>query len=101
MALPAAPTYTLGTPFITTLRLALLTVWEKWPHRLIQDNNGKSYTAKQLIDNQNIGTKALMQAMVEYCPELGTITWVSQGVRQGILYQVQGFGVSAPGGVGI
>jgi hypothetical protein len=98
---PSLPTYLQGTPFICTLRIALLDVWSRWPHRLIEDNNGNFYTAKQLIDNHNMGTKALMQSMVEYCPELGTITWVSQGVRQSVLYQVQGFGISAPGGVGI
>lgn len=82
------PTYLEGTPYITTLRLALLTIWEKWPYRLIHDQNGNAYTARQLINNQNMGTKALMQVMCEYCPELGTIVWVSGGVRQSVIYTV-------------
>ena len=87
--LPGPPNYPNGNPFISTLRIALLNVWSRSPHRLIKDNNGNSYTAKQLINNHNLGTYGLMQVMVEYSPELGTITWVYQGKRQGILYQVQ------------
>lgn len=82
------PTYTQGTPFISTLRIALLTIWGKWPYRLIQDQNGNLYTAQQLLNNQNPGTKALMHVMVEYAPETGSIVWVTNGVRTATLYNV-------------
>lgn len=82
------PGYVQGTPYISTLRIALLTIWAKWPYRLIEDQNGNFYTARQLLLNPNSGTKALMEVMVEYAPDLGTIVWVSGGVRQATIYTV-------------
>lgn len=86
---PPVPAYGLGTPYISTLRIALLTIWSKSPYRLIQEaSTGNYYTAEQLLNNQNQGTKALMQVMVQYDPVAGTIVWVTQGVRQTLLYTV-------------
>jgi hypothetical protein len=82
------PTYVGGNPFISTLRIALLDIWSRWPYRLIEDQNGNLYTAQQLIKNQNPGTRALMAVMVEYDPTLGTIVWVTQGIRTATLYVV-------------
>jgi hypothetical protein len=83
-----APAYPNGTPGVSTLRIALLNIWAKWPYRLIQDYNGKLYTASELINNPNPGTNALMQKMVNYDPITGTIVWVNQGVRVATLYTV-------------
>jgi hypothetical protein len=92
ITLAPAPNYPNGPPGIRRLSDVFRQIRAQRPNAYLTDWNGNIYSIVALIRGQwspNGQPKdGLFQTMVEYCPELGTIVWVSGGIRQGIIYAV-------------
>jgi hypothetical protein len=93
--LAPAPNYPNGNPGIRRLADVFWGIRNQRPSAYLTDWNGNVYSIAQLIRGQwGVGgtngqaADGLYMSMVEYCPELGTIVWVSGGIRQGIIYAV-------------